>query len=456
MNIKGILWHSTGCNNSTLRRYVQPSANDPKYNELMQLIGKNAYNNDWNDPNLKVCVNAFIGKLADNSVTTLQTLPWNWTPYGCGTGKYGSCNNGWIQFEICEDDLTNKTYFNAVYKEACELTAYLCKLYNIDPYGTVEYNGVQVPTILCHGDANSLGVGSAHVDVNHWFPKYGKSMSDVRKDVAKLLASTAPAIKPMLYRVRKTWQDSASQVGAFTNLENAITCAKENGSSYYVFDEAGKIIYPEVKKPTIVANSFVEGETVKLTEDAKYYNGSTIPSWVFANTLYVRGTDSRGVMISTQKEGAITGIVSERYLTKESSKQQTTTTTETKTELKVGDIITLDPEAKYANGVQVPSWVLQQTLYCRQIQEHAIIFSTQKTGPITGAIEKKYVKAYKEAGYKVEITASLLNVRNACGIFGKIVAQLRKGSTQVISEVKNGWGKIDNLGWISLCYTKKV
>lgn len=85
----------------------------------------------------------------------------------------GSCNNGWIQFEICEDNLGDPVYFEKVYREAVELTAYLCKLYNLDPQGTVTYNGVKVPIILCHQDSYRLGLGSNHGDVLHWLPRYG-------------------------------------------------------------------------------------------------------------------------------------------------------------------------------------------------------------------------------------------------------------------------------------------
>jgi hypothetical protein len=119
--------------------------------------------------------------------------------------------------------LNDKNYFNKVYKEACELTAYLCKMYNIDPKGTVKVNGINVPTILCHADSHQLGLGSNHGDINHWFPKYGKSMETVREDVAKLLAADAPVapstpvappVKPApakeLYRVRKSWEDVKS------------------------------------------------------------------------------------------------------------------------------------------------------------------------------------------------------------------------------------------------------
>ena len=187
MTIKGVLWHSTGANNTSLKRYVQPSSNDANYSKLISLLGKNTNANDWNHAYRDAGVNAWIGKTAAGDVTSVQTLPWNYRPWGCASGSKGSCNDHWIQFEICEDALTNKDYFNKVYKEACELTAYLCKTYNLDPKGKVSYNGVSVPVILCHWDSYKLNLGSGHSDVYHWFNKYGKTMDDVRNDVAALI-----------------------------------------------------------------------------------------------------------------------------------------------------------------------------------------------------------------------------------------------------------------------------
>lgn len=187
MQIKGILWHSTGANNPNLKRYVQPSENDPNYNKLINKLGKNTSENDWNHISHQAGLNCWIGKLADGTVTTVQTMPWNYRPWGCGSGSKGSCNNGWIQFEICEDNLNNADYFNKVYEEACQITAYLCKMYNINPLGTTTLNGIKVPTILCHADSHKLGLGSNHGDVNHWFPKFGKSMETARKDVYNLM-----------------------------------------------------------------------------------------------------------------------------------------------------------------------------------------------------------------------------------------------------------------------------
>ena len=187
MSVKGILWHSTGANNTTIKRYVQPSEDDPNYSRLMSLIGNNPNKNDWNHISMQAGLNAWIGTLADGTVATVQTMPWDYKPWGCGSGSRGSCNNGWIQFEICEDNLSNKNYFDKIYKEACELTAYLCQLYNLNPLNSVNFNGVNVPVILCHQDSYKLGLGSNHSDVYHWFTKYDKNMDTVRQDVAKIL-----------------------------------------------------------------------------------------------------------------------------------------------------------------------------------------------------------------------------------------------------------------------------
>ena len=58
-------------------------------------------------------------------------------------------------------------------------------------------------------------------------------------------AQTPSADTSVWYRVRKTWADSKSQIGAYTSLANAKACADKN-AGYFVFDESGKAIYPNV------------------------------------------------------------------------------------------------------------------------------------------------------------------------------------------------------------------
>jgi len=207
MTVKGVLWHSTGANAPQLRRYVQPSDDDPRRDELLKLLGKNVYGNDWNHTERDAGMNAWVGELADGRVAAVQTMPWYFRPWGCGSGPKGSCNSGWIQFEMCEDGLNSRSYFDRVYRESCQLTAYLCARYGIDPYGTAELNGVTVPTILCHRDSYELELGSNHADVYPWFTRYGKDMEDVRNDVAALLEGGGEENGMDLTRFKELWDE---------------------------------------------------------------------------------------------------------------------------------------------------------------------------------------------------------------------------------------------------------
>ena len=185
MTPKGIMVHSTGANNPNLRRYVGPD--DGK-------LGLNPYGNHWNQfrpDGRQVCVHAFIGKIADGTVATYQTLPWDYVGWHSG----GAANNTHIGFEICEDGLDDKDYFAAVYKEAVKLCVYLCRKFDLN-----------AKDIIDHSEGYKLGIAGNHADVGHWFKRHGKSMDDFRADVLD-------ALEPVkLYRV---------QVGAFKDRRNA-------------------------------------------------------------------------------------------------------------------------------------------------------------------------------------------------------------------------------------------
>lgn len=114
--------------------------------------------------------------------------------------------------------------------------------------------------------------------------------------------TSKPSQDKKCYRVRTSWEDSKSQIGAYEKIENAKKeCDKHPG--YYVFDSDGKLVYP-IKKET----KLEVGDKIKLLTDT-YYNGKKIPNWVQKATLYYRGEDNRGLKFSTKKSGAITGVV---------------------------------------------------------------------------------------------------------------------------------------------------
>ena len=247
----GICFHDTGCNNNTLKRYVQPNDDDANRAEMLAKIGTNYNKNDWNHKAVSAGVNAWIGLLADGSIATVQAGPWDYRPWGVGSGRNGSLNGDkrdpktpfWIQFEICEDDRKSKTYFEKAYNEAIGLSAYLCKRYGFDPHGTVSYKGKTVPVITCHRESAALGLGSGHSDVLDWFPLYGKSMDDVRNDIAAAIGSVVD-VKP---------------------------------------DEPEKPTTPT----TPVDGTIKVGSLVSINPGAKYYSGATIPSWVAKLNWYV-------------------------------------------------------------------------------------------------------------------------------------------------------------------------
>lgn len=181
-----------------------------------------------------------------------------------------------------------------------------------------------------------------------------------------------------LYRVRKSWDNVASQIGAFGNIENAKAACK---AGYYVFDGNGNVVYPVAESQ----ESFAIGSEVKLVDGAKYINGTAIPSWVINSKIYVREIRSNG----------------------------------------------------------------------------DIVFSTVKTGAITGVANKKYFVGGEVASvfepYQVKVTADALNIRSGPGTnYTKTGCITDKGVYTIVAE--NGtWGFLKSkIGWISLNYTEKI
>jgi len=141
----------------------------------------------------KIAPHGAIGKLADETIATYLLLPIKdgkiMRGHHTGTGKNGNGNDTCIGFEICEDGLNDKAYAMAVYKEACEFTAYLCEQFNLDPLGE--------DVIIDHARAHQLGIASNHGDVMHWFGRYGITLDKIRRDVWALLEpEPTPAPEP--------------------------------------------------------------------------------------------------------------------------------------------------------------------------------------------------------------------------------------------------------------------
>ncbi|WP_330664948.1 glucosaminidase domain-containing protein [[Clostridium] scindens] len=237
ITVKGLMLHSVGC--------PQPKAT--------------VFVNNWNKPGAGACVHAVID--AEGSV--YQLLPWNRRGWHCASGQKGSGNNTHIGVEMTEpatirytsganwketgDGTNTRAHVMATYKTAVELFAYLCKKYSLNPTA----DGV----IISHHEGNVRGIASNHGDVEHIWNKFGLTMDQFRRDVKAAMSGTgtSPATQTReLYRVRKTWADAKSQIGAFSVLENAKAVCKEG---YTVFNSKGQAVFSnEVeaqKKPNV-------------------------------------------------------------------------------------------------------------------------------------------------------------------------------------------------------------
>lgn len=216
-----------------------------------------------------------------------------------------------------------------------------------------------------------------------------------------------------------------------------------------------------VKKPS---NELKNGDIIKLKPNATYWDGRKIPSWVFTSTLYYRGTNENGVVFSTLKAGAITGVVKATSLLGNDAIEEP----EVKPPVaqtpryEEGEVIKLKPGATYWNGKAIPSWVFKTTLYYRGKTDNGIVFSTLKTGAITGVVKESSLEGYNSIPvsnnlpYMVKIMADVLNIRQGPGTNYKVVGAIRDRGTYTIVEENCGWGRLKSgAGWISLSYTQK-
>ena len=331
---QGIVVHSTGANNPYLKRYV----------DAPDEVGTNQYGNHWNvakPGGAKVCVHAFIGYDKNKQLSVAEILPLDICCWGVGSGKSGSYNSNppYIQFEICEDKLTDKAYYDKAFSVAAEYCAALCKIY-----------GIGVDKIVGHCEAYRLGYGSNHADPEHWMKNFGETMDDFRRQVSEILQ-------------RKT--------------ENVKT-----------------------ETPIETKNTAIEkGDLVSLTDNATYYNGKGIPSWVKVQNWYVHSDPA-------------------------------------------GDRVVIDKNEKGTNSI------------CSPVHKKFLTIVRKGNAVVT--------QNESDCPYLVKVTADWLNIRKGAGTDTAKAGSITDKGVYTIVEEKQGvgatkWGKLKSgVGWISLDYTQKI
>ena len=195
----------------------------------------------------------------------VQGIPENRNAWHAGDGGNGKGNREGIAIEICYSK-SGGSRFTKAEENAVELIVDILKRY-----------GWGIEKVTKHQDYSKKYCPHRTLDLG-W-----------DRFIKMVEAKLNPTIE--VYRVRKTWSDAKSQIGAFQSLDNAKKACK---AGYSVFDSDGKVIYTLVTtKATIKV-----GSTVKVKQGAKTYTGGKLASFVYNRKHKVKEIKGDRVVIT--------------------------------------------------------------------------------------------------------------------------------------------------------------
>ena len=235
-----------------------------------KVIGVTVHNTDWisvasgTTPAEQYTRATVNGNMKDvrvhyyvDNVCAWQNLPLSLSGWHAADGS-GNGNRKTIAIECIMSSAYNSTDKKS--EDNCaRLAASLLKKYGLDinhlyththwlnvrdgKSGTVDYlNTTRNPYKMC----------PAYI-LTHW-AEFKKKVQAYMNVGSSTPATSSPK---QLYRVRKSWSDAKSQIGAFSSLENAKKACK---AGYAVFDSNGKQVYPTKKSIDEVAREVIQGK----------------------------------------------------------------------------------------------------------------------------------------------------------------------------------------------------
>ena len=224
----GVVVHSTAPAGRVISRFVQPASGQTdgmeidgqavNADQMLAVLGKNRYANDWNRSGREAAVHAFIGTIADGTYAVCQALPYTMPCWGAGSGKNGSyngCYKGepaeplYIQFEMIEDSKASAEHCKALYDVAVEFVANLM----------LQYPTIAIGNVVSHKEAHGRGCATDHGDPENYWKKAGTGFTmagfraavDARLDALKKAAEPAQPKHPFTDVPDAAWYSDAVQ-----------------------------------------------------------------------------------------------------------------------------------------------------------------------------------------------------------------------------------------------------
>lgn len=216
----------------------------------------------------RITPHCVVGQLTAKSIGNCFPAGMSSCNYGIGSDAkvvlvVDECNRSWcssssqndqraVTIECASDSKEPYAFKESVYNKLVDLCTDICKrngktklLWFNDKDKSLNYSPKSNEMVLtvhrwfanksCPGDWLYSRMGNLAETVTNRLKGYTTPPQD---------STTTP--NKVTYRVRKTWDDIKSQIGAYTSLDNAKKCADSN-SGYKVFDEKGSVVYSPVK-----------------------------------------------------------------------------------------------------------------------------------------------------------------------------------------------------------------
>ena len=169
---------------------------------------------------------------------------------GDGAGRYGKTNANSLSIEMCLESNgqpTEKTIQNTL-----DLTKYLMKELNIG-----------IGNVIRHYDCSHKCCPGSF-SANNW-SKWNTFKAKLGTTATIATVKVAETNSP--FRVRLSWDDEKSQIGAFGQYQQAKDFANLH-PSYYVYDNNGKNLYTLYVKPTVKEDTTYRVVTGSFNDEA--------------------------------------------------------------------------------------------------------------------------------------------------------------------------------------------
>ncbi len=135
---------------------------------------------------------------------------------------------------------------------------------------------------------------------NWLYSRLGELATKVTTELSESTSSDGKKPVTQMYRVRKSWSDAKSQIGAYKVLANAKKKADEN-AGFKVFDASGNVVYSAATKPV---SDHTAGTSYKVQIDIANLNIRKGPGTNYDKTCQFTGKSIFTIVQEAKGEGA--------------------------------------------------------------------------------------------------------------------------------------------------------